>query len=80
MKSFRPKGEPKKPDDSNGWSDFKGQKRSNDTHESKTDPEAKLLRKKQGQRLEAAFWNARQHGQPQWAVRHARRASSCWQN
>jgi transposase len=55
MKSFRPKDEPKKPDDSNGWSDFKGQKRSNDTHESKTDPEAKLLRKSKGSASKLCF-------------------------
>lgn len=43
VKSFRPKDDDS--DDSNGWSDFKGKKRSNETHESKTDPEAKLMRK-----------------------------------
>ena len=47
MKSFRPKDEDD--GDSNGWSNFRGQKRSNQTHESKTDPEAKLLRKGRGQ-------------------------------
>ena len=55
MKSFRPKDEPKKPDDSNGWSDFKDQKRSNDTHQSKTDPEAKLLRKSKGSASRLCF-------------------------
>ncbi len=47
LKSFRPKDEPKDgpPSDSNGWSDFKGTKRSNETHASKTDPEARLARK-----------------------------------
>jgi len=50
MKSFRPKDEDDK-DDSNGWADFKNKKRSNKTHESKTDPEA-LLRSK-GYRQEA---------------------------
>ena len=44
LKSFRPKNEPPG-GDGNGWSDFRGSKRSNDTHESKTDPEAKLFRK-----------------------------------
>lgn len=48
MKSFCPKDEPKKPDDSNDWSDFKEQKRSSDTHPSATDPKAKLLRKSKG--------------------------------
>ena len=47
MKSFRPK-EDDDDRDANGWSDFKGKKRSNVTHESKTDPEAKLMRKSDG--------------------------------
>lgn len=29
--------------DGSGWADFRGTKRSNETHESKTDPEARLL-------------------------------------
>jgi transposase len=45
-KSFRPKGEP--PGDHNGFADFKGQGRSNETHESQTDPEARLYRKGRG--------------------------------
>lgn len=52
MKSFRPKNEPPDDDDksnSNRWVDFKGEKRSNKTHESKTDPEARLMRKGAGQ-------------------------------
>jgi transposase len=53
MKSFRPKGEP--PGDSNGWSDFKGEKRSNDTHESKTDPDARLARKGNGQEAKLSY-------------------------
>jgi hypothetical protein len=50
MKSFRLKDEPKDgpPSDSNGWSDFKGTKRKNDTHASSTDPEARLARKGSG--------------------------------
>lgn len=47
MKSFRPKDEDD--GDGNGWGDFRGTKRSNQTHESKTDPEAKLMRKGKGQ-------------------------------
>ncbi|MFZ5440165.1 MAG: IS5 family transposase [Myxococcota bacterium] len=56
MKSFRPKDE--KDDDrgdGNGWGDFKGQKRNNETHESKTDPEAKLLRKSAGKEAKLCF-------------------------
>lgn len=50
LKSFRPKDEdPKDPPYSNGWAEFKGEKRSNKTHESRTDPEAKLYRKSSGQ-------------------------------
>jgi len=50
LKSFRPKGEDpgnrKPPDDpGNPTVNFHGEKRSNETHESTTDPEAKLARK-----------------------------------
>lgn len=45
MKSFRPKDEDKGESDSKGWADFKNKKRSNQTHRSKTDPEALLRRK-----------------------------------
>ena len=55
MKSFRPKDEPDDPDDGDGrgdanrWVDFHGKKRSNETHQSRTDPEARLTRKGRGQ-------------------------------
>lgn len=65
MKSFRPKGEPtvaaagatgtEVPKDNNGWADFQGEKRSNDTHESKTDPEAKLAKKGKGKEAKLSF-------------------------
>jgi hypothetical protein len=32
------------PKDSNGWGDFSGQSRSNEAHESTSDPEAKLIK------------------------------------
>ena len=55
MKSFRPREESDDDSqDSNGFKprnpdvDFKGQKRSNETHQSRTDPEAKLYRKGPG--------------------------------
>jgi transposase len=50
MKSFRPKDgdEPPRKGGSNPEADFKGQKRSNQTHGSTTDPEAKLYRKGDG--------------------------------
>jgi transposase len=47
-KSFRPKDEDDNDndnDDNNRWSSFKGEKRSNETHESKTDPDSRLARK-----------------------------------
>ena len=49
MKSFRPKDEDDDEGDSNGWADFKNKKRSNQTHRSRTDPEALLRRKGGGQ-------------------------------
>lgn len=53
MKSFRPKDD--EGDDGNGWQDFRGSKRSNDTHESRTDPEAKLLKKGKGKESKLCF-------------------------
>jgi transposase len=52
QKSVRPKDEDDedRPDlSSNGWVDFSGTKRTNDTHGSVTDPEALLFRKSWGQ-------------------------------
>ena len=51
MKSFQPKDGSGPPADPgrNGEQDFRGQKRSNDTHQSTTDPEARLYRKGDGQ-------------------------------
>src|SRR3954447_22790695 len=51
MKSFRPKdgsGEPPGPG-RNGERDFHGEARSNETHASSTDPDARLYKKAQGQ-------------------------------
>jgi transposase len=57
LKSFRPKdaGGDQGPKDGNGWGDFTGEKRSNDTHESTTDPEAKLLKKGAGKEAKLCF-------------------------
>ena len=65
MKSFKPKAKddgegkpPTSPPASGGRNDevdFKGQKRSNDTHESTTDPEARLYRKGQGMEARLCF-------------------------
>lgn len=51
MKSFRPKDGGGNPADGgrNGERDFRGEKRSNETHQSTTDPEARLYRKGNGQ-------------------------------
>jgi len=57
MKSFRPKdgsGEASGPG-GNGERDFHGETRSNDTHASTTDPEARLLRKSAGREAELCF-------------------------
>ena|SRR5436190_2471763 len=52
LKNFRPKDEPDDPEagggGSNRWVDFHGERRSNATHECKTDPQARLARKGQG--------------------------------
>ena len=53
MKSFRPKDGDD--GDNNGFGDFSGTKRSNDTHESKTDPDAKLMRKGRGKEAKLAY-------------------------
>lgn len=57
MKSFRPKDEEPPPPGQgrNGWADFKGQPRANDTHQSTTDPEARLLRKGSGKEAKLCF-------------------------
>jgi hypothetical protein len=64
LKSFRPKDEgDSSPKDSNGWGDFSGQSRSNETHESRTDPQAKLLKKGGGQRSQALLHGPCGHGE-----------------
>ncbi len=55
LKSFQPKGTDQGPGSGNGWTDFKGQKRTNDTHASTTDPEAKLVRKGDGKEARLCF-------------------------
>ncbi len=56
-KSFRPKDGSGPPPDAgrNGEQDFRGQKRSNDTHASTTDPDAQLYRKGQGKEAKLCF-------------------------
>jgi transposase len=57
MKSFRPKdGEPPAPGGGrNREADFHGQKRTNETHASTTDPEARLYRKGPGKEAKLCF-------------------------
>jgi transposase len=56
MKSFRKKDEEDDDKgDGNGWGDFEGERRTNDTHESKTDPESKLMRKGFGKEAKLCF-------------------------
>jgi transposase len=57
LKSFKRKdGEPPRSgDDGTGMVDFRGEKRSNATHESSTDPDAKLMRKGNGQPAKLSF-------------------------
>lgn len=54
LKSFRPRDEPDD-GDRNGWADFRGHKRSNETHTSRTDPQARLMRKGNGQAAKLCF-------------------------
>ena len=66
LKSFRPKEAPPPPDDDdprtgaagggrNEMVDFKGEKRSNDTHASTTDPDARLARKGDGKEARLCY-------------------------
>jgi transposase len=56
MKSFQKKDAPQKPPDDPGnpTIDFHGEQRSNETHESKTDPDARLARKGNGKESKLA--------------------------
>jgi transposase len=57
-KSFKPKGADEPPADGGGRNqetDFHGQKRSNDTHASTTDPQARLYRKGPGKEAKLCF-------------------------
>jgi transposase len=59
LKSFRPKDQPpsdKPPDDpGNPTVNFRGQRRSNTTHQSTTDPEARLAKKGKGKEAHLAY-------------------------
>jgi transposase len=71
MKSFRPtdgSGEPPSPG-RNGERNFRREKRSNDSHASTTDPDARLYRKGGGQSSRLCFMG---HVEPQRACRRCR--------
>ena len=60
LKSFRPKGEDRSGDKDQGdpgnrWVDFHGEKRSNQTHESTTDPDSRLMRKGPGKEAKLCY-------------------------
>jgi transposase len=57
QKSFQPKDQPKPPSDDPGNPsvNFRGQKRTNETHESKTDPQSRLFRKARGHEAKLCY-------------------------
>ncbi len=63
LKSFKPKDGPPPPttddDPGNPSVDFHGEKRSNATHQSTTDPEARLFKKGKGKEAKLGFWGMR---------------------
>ncbi len=54
-KSFRPKGEKPGGGEGNGEVDFHGERRSNSTHPSTTDPEARLYKKSKGSEAKLSY-------------------------
>jgi transposase len=54
-KSFKPKDGPPPPSDGRGGVDFRGTPRTNDTHASTTDPEAKSARRGKGKEAKLCF-------------------------
>jgi transposase len=54
-KSFRPKDEGEPPSKNEREVDFHGQKRSNETHQSTTDPDARLYRKSKGSEAKMSY-------------------------
>jgi transposase len=55
QKSFKPKDGPPPPSDGRGGVNFRGSQRTNDTHASSTDPEAKSARKGPGKEAKLCF-------------------------
>src|SRR5258706_16023082 len=54
-KSFRPKDRTAKPPEPGGDVDFRGEKRKNQTHESTTDPDARLFTKSSGSQAKLSY-------------------------
>jgi transposase len=54
-KSYKPKDGPPPPSDGRGGTNFRGQRRTNDTHESTTDPESKSARKGPGKEAKLCY-------------------------
>lgn len=73
-KSFKPKDGPPAPPSSgrNPEVSFRGERRSNETHRSSTDPEARLARKSKADRGEAFLCRSSAHGAPQRLDRRRR--------
>jgi transposase len=71
LKSFKRKdgsdGKTPPDDPGNPTVNFHGEKRSNDTHQSTTDPDARLATKGNGQEAKLFFMGPRGHGEPQRA-------------
>ena len=60
IKSFRRRDEEQQPSDDdpgNPSVDFRGERRSNETHQSSTDPQARLMRKGKGRRPSWRSWD-----------------------
>ena len=71
LKSFQRKDQKNTPPDDPGnpTVNFHGEKRSNETHESTTDPDALLARKGQRQGSQAELQRESADGEPQWTDR-----------
>lgn len=75
LKSFQPKDQPTPPSDEdpgNPTIDFRGQRRSNVTHQSTTDPDSRLFRKADGQASRLAY-----HGSVLMENRHGLVVNTC---
>jgi len=55
QKSFRPKDDSGDKPDGKGDRNFRGEKRTNDTHQSTTDPEAQMMRKGRGKEAKLSY-------------------------